>query len=54
MWGRGNEESPVKEIEINARGMTFRALADGPEDGGFKQLTEPVITTFMIDQQELW
>ncbi len=33
MWDRRDEESPVKEIEINARGMTFQALADGPEDG---------------------
>ncbi len=23
----------MKEIEIHARGMTFQALADGPEDG---------------------
>ena len=23
----------LKEIEIEARGMTFQALADGPEDG---------------------
>jgi hypothetical protein len=23
----------LKEIEINARGMTFKALSDGPEDG---------------------
>jgi pimeloyl-ACP methyl ester carboxylesterase len=23
----------VKEIEIEARGMTFQALADGPQDG---------------------